>query len=262
MTQKNNSALVLSGGAALGAAHIGVLKVMESRNYSFNFFAGVSAGALICALSACGKRSGEIQEILEEVNFFSLAFDFIKSPYALLRGDKVKTLLERILGNKYIQELPVPLLIGATDFSTGQRVILRRGRLSDALRASISVPVVFEPFFHPEEKRWLVDGGLTQNFPLDLAVEEYKGQVIIGVDVTASVLKPIDFTHNNSTSKTKNITAIGQRAVHILLSAQQRSLPEDPRVRKIIPDLTGFTVMDVFKLGDIIAAGERAAENI
>ena len=262
MKVETSTALVLSGGAALGAAHVGVLKNLESRGFFFDFYAGVSAGALICALSAVGKNASEIQAILDEINFFSLAFDFKKSRFAFLRGDKVKTLIDREMGEKRIEELPVKLLIGATDFATGERIILRKGKISDALRASISVPVLFEPYYHPEEKRWLADGGLTQNFPLDLAIAEYRGKSIVAVDVTASVLKPLDFAAESPLGKTKSLAAIAQRAIHILLCNQQRDIPPDPRVHKIVPDLSAYTVMDIFKLKDIVEAGEKAAQSL
>ena len=258
MNQKKQAALVLSGGGALGAAHIGALRALENLDFDFDFYAGVSAGALICALAACGRRSAEIQRILEEVNFFSLVFDFTRMPYALLRGNKVKERLASVFEDRTFADLNRPLFIGCTDFSTGERVILNRGSITEAVRASLSVPVLFEPFYHAQEERWLVDGGLTQNFPLDIAIQHYPGTAILGIDVTASVLQPLDFSQRKSRNKARHLTMAAQRAIHILLLNQQQSLPPDPRVSRIVPDLRGYTALDVFRLAEIIEAGEKA----
>jgi len=86
-------------------------------------------------------------------------FDISKSRFGLIQGDKIIKLFGKYLGNQKIEDLEVPLAVGATDFSNGQRVIIVKGSLVDAIRASISVPVLFAPYFHPVEEKWLVDGG-------------------------------------------------------------------------------------------------------
>jgi NTE family protein len=253
------AALVLSGGGALGAAHIGVLKVLEERGYTFDYLAAVSAGSIIAALAACGKSSGEIKQILDQVSFFSLAFDFRKAQFALLRGDKVKSLVDSALGEITFADVPVRLLIGATDFSTGERVALSSGRIADAVRASISVPVVFEPFFHPGERRWLVDGGLSQNLPLDWALRDYLGDTIFAVDVATSFATDTGFGSTQRKGRAKNMLDTAQRTLHIVLLNQQAHIPHDPRVTAIRPHLEEYSAVDVFKLDEIRLRGEEAA---
>ncbi len=259
MHKENQAALVLSGGGALGAAHIGVLKALEEHHWSCDFFAGVSAGSIIAALAACGKRYQEIKQILDEVNFFTLAFDFRKAQFALLRGDKVKRLVDSVLGETTFADLPLPLLIGATDFATGERVVLTQGKVADAVRASISVPLVFEPFFHPGEKRWLVDGGLSQNLPLDLALKSYHGGKIVAVDVATSMDSLVDFGSAPNKIRAKNMLETLQRTLHIMLLNQQAHFPEDSRVIAIRPHLEQYSAIDVFRLEEIMRRGEEAA---
>lgn len=262
MSGVKRSALVLSGGGALGAAHVGAISVLEQRGYKFDYFAGVSAGAIVTALLACGKTSAEVKRILDELSFFSLAFDFNKTQFALLRGDKVKKLIDKILGDIKFSDLPVQLVIGATDFSNGQRVIVREGRIADAVRASISVPVLFEPYYHPLLKRWLVDGGLTQNFPLDLAVKEYLGSKIFAIDVATSFPVDFDFSKRNHRSRTKTLLETFQRTLHIMLLNQQAAFVDDARVLRIIPNLHEFAATDVFRLAEIYERGKIAAEKM
>jgi NTE family protein len=260
--QQKLAALVLSGGGALGASHIGVLKVLEERGYGFDFIAGVSAGSIIGALVSCGKTATETKQLLDEVSFFSLAFDFRKTFYALLRGDKVKEFLDRVFEGRTFADLGCKLLIGATDFSTGERVIITKGKIADAVRASISVPMIFEPFFHPDEKRWLVDGGLSQNFPLDLAVTYYQGSRIFAVDAATSFVRDMAFDQRRRKGRAKNLLQTAQRTIHIILLNQQSQFAQDQRVTEVRPHLEEYSAVDVFRLDQIVQRGEEAAREI
>jgi NTE family protein len=256
------AALVLSGGGALGASHIGVLKVLEEQGYGFDFIAGVSAGSIIAALASCGKTASQTKQLLDEVSFFALAFDFRKTFYALLRGNKVKEFLDRVFEGRTFADLSCKLLIGATDFSTGERVIIAQGKIADAVRASISVPMVFEPFFHPDEKRWLVDGGLAQNFPLDLALAQYQGSRIFAVDAATSFARDVAFDQKARKSRAKNLLQTAQRTIHIILLNQQNHFARDQRVTEIRPHLEEYSAVDVFRLDQITQRGEEAAREI
>ena len=111
-----------------------------------------------------------------------------------MSGKKVYKVLEDIYGDTTFEDLDVPLYIGATDFSTGERVIISSGKIVDAVRASLSVPLVFEPFFHPTLERWLVDGGLSQSYPIDIISKRYDGNIILGIDVGSSICPKQDFS--------------------------------------------------------------------
>lgn len=251
-------ALVLSGGGALGAAHIGALKALEKKTFQPDFFAGVSAGAIIAALAACGKSGKEIEEILKKTNFFSLAFDFSTDQFGILRGEKIKKMFAELFEERDFTDLTCPLYIGATDFGTGKRVIIHSGKIADAVRASISVPVLFAPFYHKGEKKWLADGGLTQNFPLDLAIEHYQGKKIIGIDVAGNFPRNIDFTEKKAFQKIKTLRKTLERTMRIIFLNQQNCFPADKRVQIIRPPLFDFTGFDLGKLDKIIKIGEQA----
>lgn len=255
--QKIKAALVLSGGGALGAAHIGAVEKLEKHGFEFDFFAGVSAGAIVAAFIACEKKAAEALAIIKEINVFSLAFDFSKSNFGILRGNKIKKILDKIFEDKDFKDLKSPLLIGATDFTTGERIIINQGKISDAVRASLSVPLLFEPFYHEKTKRWLADGGLSQNFPLDLAIEKYKGDKIIGIDVAGNFPKNVDFLEKKFFGKAKKLRMMAQRTMRIIFKNQQANFPQDKRVTIIRPDLNKFTSFDAFKLEDIVEQGRK-----
>ena len=89
MNQKRKTALVLSGGGALGVAHIGVIKILEKQGYEFDFYSGVSAGSIIISLLAIGYNSAEIWEIVERTNFFSAMFDISKSRFGSVNFSRI-----------------------------------------------------------------------------------------------------------------------------------------------------------------------------
>lgn len=252
-------ALVLSGGGALGAAHIGVLKAIESH-YSFDTFAGVSAGAIVVAAYACGKAPHEISEILHSQNFFTLAFDFTASNFGILRGDKVLKLLEDIFEGRTFEDLlpEKKLFIGATDFLTGEFVLISSGSIATAVRASLSVPVLFEPV--QRDGKWLGDGGLSQNFPVTHIAELFPENPIIGVDVATSLRQDFDFSSHRFFQKTLSLQKILEQTFRIFFKNQQpKSFPKN--VFCIRPDLSAFASADITALKAIEMEGEKAGEN-
>lgn len=114
------------------------------------------------------------------------------------------------------------------------------GKIADAVCASLSVPVLFEPYFHQETKRYLVDGGLTQNFPLDLAIEKYPDEKILGVNVANVKGLPTDFHTNKFFGRNKDLISNLQRTFKIFFQSQQPFTP-DNRVEIIEPDLSQFS---------------------
>ncbi len=255
-----NAAIVLSGGGALGAAHIGVLKYLEAAGYRFDYVAGVSAGSIVGALIADGKSTADILDIMQTIRLPRMALDLTRSDYGVLSGDKLHDFIKRHLGDRDIEELALPLCIGATDFTTGERVLLRSGKIADAVRSSCSIPAVFTPYFHKGQQRWLVDGFLTQNLPLDVAIAEYKGDTIFAIDVGSSFSQEVDFTAKHWLLGAGNIKKTVERMFRMMLWNQRKSLPQDDRVIHIIPRLEAFSSMDYLKLDKIVTAGEAAAE--
>lgn len=240
---QKTSALVLSGGWALGVAHLGAVAALLEQGYVFDWYAGVSAGAIITAGLALGKSPTELRDIILETKLLSLAFDFTWKKWGLLSGSKVTAVLTEIFGEATFRDLATPLQICATNYENGERLIIKTGKIIDAVQASLSIPLLFTPFYHPDLGIYCVDGWLSHNFPVDLAVREYTGDCITGIDVNTSLASPL--AEDKSLLKV-SVTENMQRVFKIFFRNQ--SIPDDPRVRLIRPDLTDFTSFDIFKL--------------
>ena len=174
--------LVLGSGAARGLAHIGVIEVLQRHDLEIKSISGTSMGALIGGLYAAGG--------LEEFTEFARAFrkvDFFKyldlSPFGSagwVKGDIIIDTLKDIVGDIRIDELPIPYTAVAADINTGREVWLQKGRLFDAIRASIAIPGVFTP--HRINGRMLVDGGIVNPVPV-MPGSDTSTDLTIAVDV-------------------------------------------------------------------------------
>jgi NTE family protein len=154
--------VALSGGGAKGFSHLGVLKALEERNMRPDILAGVSSGALLAALYADGYSTDSILAMYEQLDFLQyLSVDFNEG--GLLSLKKFKLYLDGVLRAKTFEELKIPLKVVVTDLDHGTSVVLDKGSLTEALVASCSVPILFDP--------WVirgvhyVDGGLFHNLP-------------------------------------------------------------------------------------------------
>ncbi|MCK5493389.1 MAG: patatin-like phospholipase family protein, partial [Candidatus Omnitrophica bacterium] len=162
--------LALGSGSARGLAHIGVLKALRENNITIDMIAGSSIGALIGAYFAKYQDIRGLEEItlnmefkklirLADPNFFLLSKGFI-------RGKKVEEFLEIILEDIDFEDLKIPFFVVSTDIETGEEVIINTGSVVKAVRASISLPVVFTPVVF--EDKFLIDGGVANPIPIDI----------------------------------------------------------------------------------------------
>lgn len=180
--------LALGSGAAHGLAHIGVLKVLEEYDIRPDMIAGASIGALIGGLWSAGYKSHEIEEIAKSLDkktaFFRLVgfrdIDFFTKGF--LKGDQIKKFLGQYLHDSLMEDLPIPLKIVAADLFTSEIVVLDTGNVVDAIRASISIPGIFNPVQHG--KRTLIDGGVIDPLPIRV-LGQYGVKKIIAVNVLA-----------------------------------------------------------------------------
>src|SRR5207253_10139672 len=189
--------LVLGGGGARGGAHLGVLEVLEELRVPVDCIAGTSMGALAGGAYAAGVSPADIQDMVGRTDWIrifddtagrsatsirqkalddryyaglelGLSRDGIRFREGALAGEKLKLFFNQLvraeLGSRSIEDLALPLAIIATDIGTGERVAIRKGELTSAMRASMSVPGLMAPV--PREGRKLVDGGLTDNLPV------------------------------------------------------------------------------------------------
>ncbi|MDN5317545.1 MAG: hypothetical protein PWR08_1670 [Thermoanaerobacterium sp.] len=177
--------LILGGGAARGYAHLGVLKKLEEENIPIDFIIGTSIGALIGAIYASGNDLEKIIKDVRDINFLKLIkmVDLNIPQKGFIKGDKIEKFLSNYIKNDF-NELKIPLYAIATDIKHGREIIFSNGPVIKAVRASISIPVVFEPVEFQNTK--LVDGSIIDFDAVDLAIKLGADIVIIS-DVSSNI---------------------------------------------------------------------------
>ena len=280
---------MLSGGGARGAAHVGVLKVLEDMHVPVDAIAGTSMGAVVGGLYASGLSAREIERIMTSLNWQQAFHDrppredltlrrkqedesfLVKFPLGV-RGHKIALPKGLIEGQRLTQtlrqltlpvarittfdDLPTPFRAVATDLETGEPVVLGEGDLTSAMRASMSAPGIFSPV--ERQGRMLVDGGIADNVPVDIARAMGVDMVIV-VDVGAPLL---------TRGKLTDVTAISNQMLAILLrrnaEAQLASLtPRDVLIEPKLGDASSFdfgAVARYISVGE--AAGRAAADRL
>ncbi len=178
-------ALVLGAGGARGLAHIGVIEVLQARGVIIEAVVGCSMGSLVGGIFAAGKL-GDYRDwtcALERADVLRL-LDFNFGLPGLIRGDRVIGVLRELVGDHAIEDLPMAFTAVATDLETQREVWLNRGKLFDAVRASIAIPMLFTP--HVLDGRELVDGGLLAPLPI-APTRLHRVDHVIAVDVNGPV---------------------------------------------------------------------------
>ena len=200
-------ALVLGAGGARGLAHIGVIEAIEARGYQVAGIAGASMGALVGGIHAAGRLADyrDWACALERGSVLRL-LDFAFGFPGLIRGEKVIGALRELVGEHLIEELPIPYTAVATDLGSQREVWLTRGKLFDAIRASIAIPMIFTP--QVLDGRELVDGGLLSPVPI-AATRQMRVDRVIAVDVNG----PVPWVNPGLEPRAKEIDAGDGRAV-------------------------------------------------
>lgn len=175
--------LALGGGAARGFAHIGVIQVLEREGVRPDLVVGTSAGSLVAALYAHGLSGAALERAALEMEEATIA-DWTVPIFnrGLLRGEALARYVNRMVQGRLIEAMPLPLGILATDLTTGQPVLFRRGDTGTAVRASSAVPGVFSPV--AIAGRTYVDGGLVAPVPVEQA-REMGAELVIAVDISS-----------------------------------------------------------------------------
>lgn len=211
--QRPKVALVLSGGGAKGVAHVGAIRVIEEAGIPIDYIVGTSMGSIVGALYASGYTVEQMDSIINDQNWmnlltdkvdrqdkllrkkqrtdkFIISVDFEKSPFeviegGLLKGNNIAYLFSELTADhlqpmKY-DDLPIPFACVAADILTGKEVVMRDGILAESMRTSMAIPGVFAPV--KRDSMVLVDGGLVNNYPVDVA-REMGADIVIGVSVS------------------------------------------------------------------------------
>jgi NTE family protein len=181
MVKKKTVSLVLSSGGARGLAHVGVIEELESRGYEIAEIAGCSAGALVGGMYAAGKLPEFKDWIcnLDRIDVFSL-MDFTFSSRGFIKGEKVYNALKKVVRDCQIEDLSIPFACNAVDCHTGQEVVFREGSLYAAIRASGSIPSVFQPARHHRHE--YIDGGVLNPVPISL-ISNHENRLLAVVEV-------------------------------------------------------------------------------
>ena len=274
--------LALSGGGARGSAHIGVIRALEEAGVKIDLVAGTSMGAIIGALYASGHDADAIEEILVTMDWetaltdrparidrtmrlkelesrllvpYRLGFNNgeIQLPLGVIEGQHLDQVFHEILRPvidiRDFDKLQIPFRAVATDLVSGEQVVLSKGSLTEAVRASMSVPGVFAPV--KVDGRLLVDGGMSNNLPVSV-LREMGADIVIAVDISSPLLTEKQMT--SVLSVTEQLTNFLTRRT---TEAQIALLGEEDLL--IVPDLGNFSSANFNAAAEIVVSGYEAA---
>ena len=271
--------LALSGGGARGAAHIGILKILEREGIPIDYIAGVSMGALVGGLYAIGYSPADIEKFLVDQdwnNVFSDAPQWRLTPLAeradsryqgkiALRGWNLEIPGGLLSGQRFTEELdaltaepmlraqndfdklPIPFRAVATNLLNGKPHVFRQGSMTQAMRASMAIPMVFTPL--ETEDALLVDGGLVNNLPTEL-VRDMGADIIIAVDASTPLMGREDL---------RTLFNVIDQSISLQI---MKNIEDSKKLASIVlqPDLETYSNTNYDKVREIIKYGEEAAE--
>ena len=282
--EPQRTGLVLSGGAARGLAHIGVLKALEEQGIQIDAIAGTSMGAVIGGLYASGYSVEELRQLALSLDWSEVLSDspprqdipfrrkqddrtfLVKQrlsfrddgslglPLGAIQGQNLALLLEKLLvrtsDTRDFDRLPIPFRAVATDIANDEKVVFKEGHLAEAIRASMSIPAVFAPV--EIGGRLLVDGGMVDNIPVDVARDMGVDRVIV-VDI-GTPLKP----------KKELLTVVDVLNQSITMMTRRNSEAQLATLTNrdvlIEPPMAGYDVTDFGRAEQMIDTGYRATK--
>ncbi|MFN3615922.1 MAG: patatin-like phospholipase family protein, partial [Rubrimonas sp.] len=278
--------LVLAGGGAAGVAHVGVIRALEARGLRPDIVVGASMGAIVGGLYAAGYGPDDLEAVVEDVDWPSILNDLTDRSFVhpmrrdsridlqgvqtdlplgvgagglavaagLVDGVRLSLILRQLaapaLGIEDFDDLPIPFRAVATDLATGRPVALEGGDLALALRASMSIPALFPPV--RVQDRFLVDGGVSNNLPIDVARA-------LGADrIIAVFIPPADVDPDSLGALSSSLS----QTMSIFIHARSRELIETlgPDDILIVPDVGEVGMLDFALAPQTVAEGVRAVE--
>jgi len=246
--------LVLGGGGARGLAHIGVLRILQEEGIPIDVITGTSVGALIGGLYAANVPIEKMERLAEDIgwekitNLSAEAIVKLLTAEKLLSTEKMEKYITLQIGNKRFDELKIPFACVATDLKTGEKIIFREGLVAPAVRASATIPGVFEPVEY--RQRYLVDGGLVDNLPVEVAK-------MLGAEIIIAVMVSADFTQYS----TANILLTLNQAIYI-----QGEVLNQEQLKKahlvIRPQVKDISAIELWRARECMDAGIIAARKM
>ncbi len=279
--QSPRVALVLSGGGARGGVHIGVLRVLEREGIPIDLIVGASYGALVGGLYSAGYSVDDLERIVVETDWWEMTRNSpdrrllnlhrkpivdrqmlalrldnldLKLPYGIFAGKKIQHFLYQLtIGATYrarndFDRLPTPFRAIATDIVAGEQVVLKNGSLGTAIRASISIPGIFVPV--STEQTLLVDGGIVNNLPVDVALDA-GADFVIAVDCATPL--------RSQKHEFEDFIDVIDQAVSFRIEEKKMANRKLAHVL-IVPDLKGFDSGDFNRSHTVIPIGEEETE--
>jgi NTE family protein len=204
-TTKYKTGLVLSGGAVRGIAHLGVFQALEEKNIKIDIISGASAGALAGAFFAEGYHSMEILEIFLKKKIFEIITIAVPRT-GLFKVDGLKKILRSQLRSRNIEDLPIPLIISATNFKEGKIEYFNSGPLVESLIASASIPVLFK--VARINANYYIDGGIMDNLPIRVIREKCDKLIAVYTNPIGKL------------EKVKSLIQIAERAFHLAIASE------------------------------------------
>ena len=234
-------ALVLSSGGARGLAHIGAIEELEAQGYRIRSIVGCSMGAIIGGMYAAGKLAEYKvwMQKKEKKKILSL-LDISFSLDHLVKGEKIIEAMKEIVPDVKIEDLPIPFKAVATDWEKGQEVVFSKGSLYEAIRASISMPLFFDPV--KKGGTTFVDGGILNPLPLNIS-KDMPGDIVVAVNVSGTGEDNDNDTPPNweGTGKGLNYFTMSQRLFRLMV---QKNAALNIELYK--PDILVNIPMDLF----------------
>ncbi|WP_185154220.1 patatin-like phospholipase family protein [Fulvivirga sp. M361] len=275
--------LVLSGGGAKGLAHLGVIKALEENDVPIDYLVGTSMGGIIAGCYAAGYSAAEIEEIILSADFqrwvngeFEKGFNFYYSKEdptsailslqlsldSTFNASVTSTIAEDLALNFALAEkfaiqsakagynfdsLLVPVRIIASEIFTQHEEIIKKGSLGGALRATLSVPFFYKPIRF--NGKYLFDGGIYNNFPVDIALKEFNPDVVIGSNVSSKIFNEYPYESDDK--------LINKSLLFMILDKSDPDLIPESGIY-VEPDLAGYTTFDFNKARSLIDSGYTA----
>jgi NTE family protein len=256
--------LAMGSGAAYGYTLVGLLKVFEREGIPIDMVAGTSMGALLGGFFCAGKTPTEIEDISRTITkrwlFENIMGDITIPHSGFLAGQTLSAFLRSVIGHVEFHQLPIPFSAVATDIRSGHEVVIKEGRVSDAIRASTSLPILFRPFLH--KGRFLVDGGLVNPVPTS-TVANMGADILISVNLTA---KP---SVRRGLGRYRASFPLGPRSpgmmevfFKMLYTMQYEIAQARTEIAHVViaPDLRDYLWTDFYRSDDILKIGAAAAE--
>jgi len=273
LRKRRRIGVALGGGGARGFAHLGVLIALEENGIPVDVIAGTSIGATIGAAKAIGTDLDKLNQLLSYLDLNELLqisestmrevrraigrgmVEYVRGPSwreektAPEKLARMYELFSLLTAKKSFSEVKIPFAAVATDLESGERVTLTEGKLYHAVTASAAVPGIFYPVAH--EGRYLIDGGIIEKIPVDVAID-MGAEVVIAVDTSASLTRRVD-TSFDALFQAQRITS--QRLTALQLEQARKRL--DGRLLLLQPDVGWITMFAFEHLQDAVRAGKE-----